>query len=229
MPQGREPLTRERVLRAALDLADREGVEAISMRRLGAELGVEAMSLYNHVGSKAAVLDGIVELVLNDVDLPDDVSDWKQAVRHMARSSRELAQAHPRVVPLVATRPLNTVASLRPVEKGFEIFRRAGFPPELAIHAFRALAGFITGYTLAETGEFFGETLGEGQLTPDDLLAADFPNLHEIAPQLARNNHDDEYQFALEVILTGLQAKLDEMKKLRSAWQSMEVSKPELP
>ncbi|HET7482604.1 MAG TPA: TetR family transcriptional regulator, partial [Actinomycetota bacterium] len=137
--ESRVPLTRERILRAALELADRDGVDAISMRRLGSELGVEAMSIYNHVPNKAAILDGIVEMVLSDVELPDDVSDWKSAVRHIAKSGRERALAHPNVVALVATRPFNTIASLRPVEKGFEIFRSAGFPPDLSLHAFRTL------------------------------------------------------------------------------------------
>src|SRR5918999_1237962 len=85
---GRPALTRDRVLRAAIALADREGVEAISMRRLGAELGVEAMSLYNHVPNKAALLDGMVETVINDIELPTQVDDWKACIREMAHSYR---------------------------------------------------------------------------------------------------------------------------------------------
>ncbi|HET7482928.1 MAG TPA: TetR/AcrR family transcriptional regulator C-terminal domain-containing protein, partial [Actinomycetota bacterium] len=150
----------------------------------------------------------IVEMVLSDVELPDDVSDWKSAVRHIAKSGRERALAHPNVVALVATRPFNTIASLRPVEKGFEIFRSAGFPPDLSLHAFRTLAAFVTGYTLAESGSFFGEDLGEGHLAPGDLPAGEFPNLLEIAPSLMQAAHEREYEFGIEVILAGLEAKL---------------------
>lgn len=205
----RTPLTRERVLRAAITLADREGVGAVSMRKLGAELGVEAMSLYNHVSSKTAVLDGIVEILLNDVTLPDDIEDWQECIRAMADSYREIALEHPHLVPLVATRPFNTIASLRPVEIGFEIFRVAGFDPETALHAFRTLAGFVTGYTLAETGSFFGEAAGEGQLTPADLPPEQFPRLIEVGPYLSSTDHDAEFQFGVDVLITGLQSKLD--------------------
>lgn len=205
---ARVPLTRERVLRAAIDLADREGIDAVSMRRLGSELGVEAMSLYNHVPNKAAVLDGIVETVINDIELPNDISDWKACIREMARSYREAAAAHPNIVGLVATRPFNTVASLRPVEVGFEIFKQAGFRPEASLHAFRTLAGFVTGYTLAETGTFFGEAEGEGQLTIGDIREEEFPRLHEVGPFMRSTDHDAEFDFAIDVLITGLEAKL---------------------
>ena len=177
------------------------------MRRLGAELGVEAMSLYNHVPNKAALLDGVVETVINDIELPEDITDWKACIREMAVSYRKAATAHPNIVALVATRPFNTVASLRPVEVGFQIFKEAGFGPEESLHAFRTLAGFVTGYTLAETGTFFGEAEGEGQLTVDDI-GPDFPRLREVGPFLASTDHDAEFQFAIDVLITGLEAKL---------------------
>ena len=206
--ETRTPLTRDRVLRAAIELADREGIDAVSMRRLGAELGVEAMSLYNHVPNKSALLDGIVETVLNDIDLPTDIRNWQACVREVARSYREAALAHPHIVPLVATRPFNTVASLRPVEAGFEIFRQAGFDPEAAVHAFRTLAGFVTGYTLAETGTFFGEAEGEGQLTVSDLPEEEFPRLREVGSFMKTTDHDAEFEFGIDILITGLEAKL---------------------
>ena len=179
------------------------------MRRLGAELGVEAMSLYNHVPNKAAVLDGIVETVINDIDFPSDITDWKACIREMARSYREAAAAHPNIVALVATRPFNTVASLRPVETGFQIFKEAGFGPEESLHAFRTLAGFVTGYTLAETGTFFGEADGEDQLTVADIPRDEFPRLHEVGPFMRSTDHDAEFDFAIDVLITGLEAKLN--------------------
>ena len=205
--EDRLPLTRERVLRAAVEVVDKEGVESLSMRRLGAELGVEAMSLYNHVPNKAAVLDGIVETVISDVELPDDIADWKECIRFVSRSYRKVALEHPNVVPLISTRPFNTLASLRPVEVGFSILRHAGFDPKSAIHAFRTIAGFTTGYSLAESGSFFGEIRDESLLSPDDLSPEEFPRLKEVAPHLT-SDHDDEFEFALDVIITGLEAKL---------------------
>ena len=208
--ETRTPLTRERILRAAIDLADREGIDAVSMRGLGAELGVEAMSLYNHVPNKAALLDGMVETVINDIDLPTDIRHWQACVREVARSYREAALAHPHIVPLVATRPFNTVASLRPVEAGFEIFKQAGFGPEAAVHAFRTLAGFVTGYTLAETGTFFGEAEGEGQLTVGDLPKDEFPRLREVGRFMQSTDHDAEFEFGIDILITGMEAKLGE-------------------
>ena len=205
---GRIPLTRERVLRAAIELADRDGVDAVSMRRLGAELGVEAMSLYNHVPNKAALLDGIVEAVINDIDLPEDITDWRACIREMGNSYRKVALEHPNIVPLIATRPFNSIPALKPVEVGFEIFRQAGFDPETSLHAFRTLAGFVTGYTLAETGTFFGEAAGLDQLTLQDLSPDEFPRIREVGPFLESTDHAAEYEFGIDVLLTGLEAKL---------------------
>ncbi|MGH2808336.1 MAG: TetR/AcrR family transcriptional regulator C-terminal domain-containing protein [Actinomycetota bacterium] len=207
-PDAREPLSRERVLRAALAIVDREGVENLSMRRLGAELGVEAMSLYNYVPNKAAVLDGVVELVLSEIELPDDITDWKELFRESSRSSRSVGLRHPNAVALVATRPFNTIASLRPVEFAFEVFKKAGFDPETSLYAFRTIAAFTTGYSLAESGAFFGEVRGEGQLTPDALSPEEFPRLMEVAPHMATADHDKEFEFALDVIIAGLESKL---------------------
>ncbi len=177
------------------------------MRRLGSELGVEAMSLYNHVPNKAAVLDGIVETVISDIELPDDITEWKECTRQIARSYRKVALAHPNVVPLISMRPFNTIASIRPVETAFEILQQAGFDPKSALHAFRTLAGFTTGYSLAESGSFFGEVHDENHLSPDDLTPEEFPRLKEVAPYFTAD-HDEEFEFALDVIITGLESKL---------------------
>lgn len=104
-------------------------------------------------------------------------------------------------------RPFNTIASIRPVEIGFEILRQAGFDPKSALHAFRTIAGFTTGYSLAESGSFFGEVTDEAHLSPDDLPPEEFPRLNEVAPHL-ETDHDEEFEFALDVIITGLESKL---------------------
>ena len=204
----RIPLTRERVLRAAIDLADREGVDAISMRRLGAELGVEAMSLYNHVPNKAALLDGIVETIVNDIDFPEDVSDWQECVREMARAYRQVANSHPNLVPIVATRPFNTIGSLRPIEVAFKIFDAAGFSPQTAVYAFRALAALMTGYSIAENTSFYVEGADDWGEAMVDMPEDAFPHLAKVAPHFAAIDQDAAFDFAIDVVLTGLETKL---------------------
>lgn len=208
---GRAPLSRPAVLAAALRIVDEHGIEALSMRRLGKELGVEAMSLYNHVPNKAALLDGLIEQVINEIEAPPPDAPWEDQVRAMAHSYRRLAHAHPHVVPLIAMRPFNTITALRPVERAFGMFRAAGFDEAESLHAFRTLAGFATGYTLAETGGFFGETIPDDAtevVGGSDLDPAQFPNLIGMLPTIANCDHDAEFEFALDVIIEGLRTKL---------------------
>jgi AcrR family transcriptional regulator len=178
------------------------------MRRLAGELGVEAMSLYNYVPNKAAVLDGIVEIVLGEIELAAFDSNWQECIRVVTRSYRDVALKHPNVVPLISMRPFNTIASMRPVEFGFAVLANAGFDPESALHAFRTLAGFTTGYSLAEAGSgFFGEVQGVGQLTTEDLPQDEFPNLHKVSSYL-ETDHDKEFEFGLDIIIAGMEMKL---------------------
>ena len=207
----RRPLTREVILEAALQLVDREGLDALSMRRLGKELGVEAMSLYNHVPSKAALLDGLIEHALAHLEPGDPTKEWPARVRDMARSYRAMANAHPHMVSLIATRPFNTPSALEPLERALGVFRSAGFDEASSIHAFRTVASFATGYTLAETEGFFGEHTPSDTdevLKLQELDTGRFPNLLELLPTIAACDHDEEFDFALDVIIEGLRAKL---------------------
>ena len=207
----RRPLSRDIVLRTALKLVDSEGLEALSMRRLGKELGVEAMSLYNHVPNKSALLDGLVELAIAHLEAPDPDKDWPDQVREMAHSYRAMANAHPHMLSLIATRPFNTPNALKPLERALGLFRKAGFDETSALHAFRTVASFATGYTLAETEGFFGEHVPSDAsevLQPKDLDADRFPNLVQLLPTIARCDHDEEFDFALDVIIEGLRSRL---------------------
>ena len=207
----RRPLSRDLVLSVALKLVDSEGLEALSMRRLGKELGVEAMSLYNHVPSKSALLDGLVERAIAHLEPPDPNAEWTEQVREMAHSYRAMANAHPHIVSLIATRPFNTPNALEPLERALALFRKAGFDESAALHAFRTVASFATGYTLAETEGFFGEHVPSDAsevLHPKDLDPERFPNLVGLLPTIARCDHDQEFDFALDVIIEGLRARL---------------------
>lgn len=181
------------------------------MRRLGKELGVEAMSLYNHIPNKAALLDGLVEHVIGEIEPADPSKGWAEQVRDMAHSYRRFANAHPHVVSLIATRPFNTPTALEPLERALGIFRSAGLDEPSSLHAFRTVASFATGYTLAETEGFFGEHTPpdtKDVLRPEDLEPDRFPNLIELLPTIAKCDHDAEFEFALDVIIEGLRSKL---------------------
>lgn len=205
----RDRLSRRRVLEAALRIVDSEGLNALTMRRLGRELGVEAMSLYRHVPNKDALLDGIVELIVLEIEVPAHVDgDWKEAARQIVRSYRRAAHSHPNAFPLVTMRPLNTPEGLRRLDATFEILRRAGLDEPTAIVAFRTLASYTRGFALEEvTGRAIGaEPLGSDRLDPRALPADEFPRLAELAPRLVAADRDAEFERGVDLILTGLEA-----------------------
>lgn len=145
--QAREPLSRERVLRTAMMLADRDGLDALSMRRLAAELGVEAMSLYYHVRNKDGILAGIADLALAEVDPPTGSSDWKVDVRRSAISYHETLLRHPWVTRVPSTGEASVV-QLRYMDLLLKRLREAGLSPELTHHAYHALDSHIIGSAL---------------------------------------------------------------------------------
>ena len=204
---GRQPLSRRRVLEEAVRFVDREGLEALTMRRLGAELGVEAMSLYNHVPNKNALLDGMVEVLLGGLKIPPENHDWEERIREGYRAFRRLAHEHPNVFPLLVNRPPDTMDGVWLVEELLKSLEEAGFGPETALHAFRVLSSYTFGYAMAEIRGFAlepdGSRLGARGLSPEK-----FPRLCELGPQLENVNHDAEFEFGLDLILSGLRAEL---------------------
>ncbi len=201
---SRTPLTRARILEAALALVDAEGLDALSMRRLGAELSVEAMSLYHHVPSKAALLDGLHEVILSAVDLPRG-GDWIEALRAGARSFRAALTAHPHALPLFATRPAVTEGSLRHVESALALLRRAGFDAGEGAGAFQALVSFVVGHTLAELAPPAGADRSRPRY--EALSRDDFPNVIDAADALAAQGEDEGFELGLDLLLTGLAAR----------------------
>ncbi|WP_424886803.1 TetR/AcrR family transcriptional regulator C-terminal domain-containing protein [Streptomyces sp. XH2] len=206
-PTGkRAALTREKVLRAALDVTDRDGIDKLSMRRLGAELGVEAMSLYHYLPNKAALLDGLVELVTSavrpDNDSPAD--QWPRRLRNFAVALRAELLRHPGVIPLVATRPARSVAALQAVEDTAAALGRAGIPPLDALRVINSVATLVTGHCLAEASGTPGHPEQSTEDTPD--LAA-FPVLAAaVASGLGTpQDHQARFDLALDALLDGLQ------------------------
>ncbi|HWU85655.1 MAG TPA: TetR/AcrR family transcriptional regulator C-terminal domain-containing protein [Kofleriaceae bacterium] len=202
-PPKREALSRERILRAALAIVDLEGLGAISMRRIGDALGVEAMSLYNHVAGKAAILDGIFEIILAEMPAAWPSSSWKSALRDRACALRVVLSAHPHALPLFATRPAVTPASIAHVEAVLDVLRSAGFSASHALSAMQVLLAFVVGHTLAthspaQPGE-------ESRPAYDELSEAAFPRVLEVARLLPDHDVEQEFELGLEAMLEGLE------------------------
>jgi AcrR family transcriptional regulator len=208
--EPRPPLSRQRVLAAAVVLADRGGVGSLSMRKLAQELGVEAMSLYHHVANKNDILDGLVDVVFGEIELPLDEADWRAAMRRRAISAREALRRHPWAIGLMESRSTPGPATLRHHDGVLGILRGAGFSVELAAHASSVLDSYIYGFALEETSLPFGTTeelLAVASTILDHQLAGEFPHLaemiteHAVKPGYA---YADEFLFGLDLILDGL-------------------------
>src|ERR1035438_735781 len=214
---GSGKVTREVVLAAALEIIDRDGADRLSMRRLARALDRDPMILYRHAPNKAALLDGVAEMVLAQLTVDATDPDWAGQLRSVARSYRALALAHPDVVPLLVTRPLATPlalrphGTLRPLENVLELLTRTGFSGPDALHIYRALFGFLHGHVLDELQE-----LVDNPDETDDLLRlglyrlpiGDFPLLRSLAPVLASYDGAAELERGLDILLTGLTATL---------------------
>jgi AcrR family transcriptional regulator len=207
--EPRLPLSRERVLRAAVSLADEAGIEALSMRKLGQELGVEAMSLYNHVANKDDILGGMVDIVMGEIELPAVGADWKAAIRRTARSAYEVLLGHPWAASLVLTGPGVSYARLRYMDAILGSLRNGGFSAEMTDHAYHALDSHIMGFTMWQVGISAG--LVNISTVTDFLEQLDqgaYPYLAEHAQQhLKERDPEDEGEFAfgLDLILNGLE------------------------
>ena len=141
-------LSREVILDAAVELLDREGLEGLTMRRLGAALGVEAMSLYNHVQSKDELLDGIHERILLSLEPPAAARTWQALVRHQALALHRALLAHPHAIPLFATRPAATPAAIQRLDRYLEVLLRAGFKPIDALSLVQLVAQLVVGHAM---------------------------------------------------------------------------------
>ena len=207
---ARTSLSRERVLAAALALVDREGLDALSMRRLGAELGVEAMSLYNHVPSKAALLDGVHEAILGEMPAPRRGRDFIETLRGMARAFRRVLLAHPQALPIFGARPAVTEASLRHVETALAVLRGAGLSAQDSVSAFQVMVTFVVGHTLSEVGPLLSGEPAEPRYAA--LSAEDFPNLTAVLEELEGHDAETEFEMGLDLFFTGLRARVERSK-----------------
>lgn len=207
---GRERLNRAKVLRAAAELADESGFDALTMRRLAARLGVVPMALYKHVADKHELLDGMVDLVFAEVEMPVD-GDWRTALRTRASSMRQALLRHPWAVGRMETGTPGP-ANLRHHNAVMRCLRRdAGFPFPMAVHAYNLMDAYIYGFALQEktlAGDIPAEAARRREAVVDRQPSEldDYPYLAEVVTELAKTgfNFAEEFEFGLDLILDGL-------------------------
>jgi len=208
----RTPLSRERVLRAAIVLADTGGIESLTMRRLGLELRVEAMSLYNHVADKDDIFDGIADLVFSEIAVPSDRAGWKTAMRQRAISARGALLRHPWASSLMQSRTKPGPATLRHHDAVIGSLRRGGFSVHMAAHAFSVLDSYIYGFA-QQRGNLTFTTSKEAAVVAENILqqlpADEYPHLAEMIIEHAMTpgyDYAQEFEFGLDLILDGLES-----------------------
>jgi AcrR family transcriptional regulator len=207
----RPALTRDKVLRTAISLADRDGIDSLSMRNLGGKLGVEAMSLYNHVRNKDDMLDGMIDVVFSEIDLPPTGADWRTAMRQRAISAHHVLLRHPWAIPLMESRATPGPANLRHHDAVLGSLRAAGFSVDLTAHAYSILDGYIYGFTMTESRLPF-RTPQEVKEVAGSILEGfrpgEYPHLAEMAVDRAMKpgfRYGNEFEYGLDLILDGIE------------------------
>jgi AcrR family transcriptional regulator len=211
--EPRIPLNRERVLAAAIALADRGGFESLTMRKLAKELGVEAMSLYNHVANKDDILDGIIEIVFSEIEPPSTEVDWKTAMRQRAISTREALARHRWAIGLMEGRASHGPANLSLHNAVLGCLRAAGFSMEMTVHAYSVQDSYIYGFALQErdmTPESADDfsAVAQRQMHEYQAVLDGYPHLVEVVGgYIAESGYDyaTEFVFGLDLILNGLE------------------------
>jgi len=221
-PEKRVPLNRERVLRGALAVADAEGVGSLTMRSLAEHLGVKPMALYHHVANKSEIVDGIVDLVFSEIELPAAGGEWRLEMERRARSAREVLRRHPWAIGLLQSRTHPGPATLRHHNAVIGVLRGAGFSIVMTAHAFALLDSYIFGFALSEASlpingpETVAEVAESMMLT---YLTRDFPHLGEFSTEhVLKPGYDfgAEFAFGLQLLLDGLARSLDDQRDGRS-------------
>jgi AcrR family transcriptional regulator len=211
----RTPLNRDRVLRAAVDLADAGGTGALTMQQIGRRLGVEAMSLYRHVRNKDDILDGIVDLVFAEIELPADRSSWRVVLRARSIATRAALRRHPWAIALMESRMAPGPANLRSHDEMLAVLLDAGFSAAIATHAFNLVDSYVLGFALQETSFPFSNA-EELAAVGGDLLAQvpvdEYPSLVRVGAELLASGFDygNEFEFGLDLILDGIARALPE-------------------
>lgn len=204
-PPSSRPLNRELILDVAIVLIERDGPGGLSMRRLGARLGVEGMAIYHHFQGREELLDAIGDRLLEPLRELELGDDWREACRRFAIALRDIAVAHPATFQLLGLQPLDTRAALEPVERLLGVLVGVGFTASEALGTYRATVSYARGYALAEATGFTVDAaapLGRDRLAA--LPAGEFPILAGQASELAKLDADSAFKLGLDALLFGL-------------------------
>ncbi len=210
--EPRRPLSRQRALAAAIALADAEGLDSLTMRKLAQALDVEAMSLYHHVANKHDILGGMVDMVFGEIDLPPDNTDWKTAMRQRAASVRAALTRHPWAISIMESRTSPGPATLRHHDAVIGCCRVAGFSIAMSAHAFSLIDSYIYGFVLQEVNLPFNDTDNLAEVVDSimpQLSADDYPHLVELTMEHVLQpgySYGSEFEFGLGLILDGLES-----------------------
>lgn len=213
--KSRSPLSRDRILTTAVEIADERGVVAVTMREVASRLGVEAMSLYNHVANKGEILGGMVDLVVAQLDLPTDVTDWREAMRRRAVSAHQVFGCHPWLPMLLDSNGSSGPTTLRYYDWTLGILARAGFSMDGAARAFSLLDSYIYGFGIQQMNFSADEGASTEEMAEAILAyipAEEYPYLHTMASHAMEVGYDvdSDFEFGLEIILDGLERILGE-------------------
>lgn len=209
---SRIPLNRERVVQAAVALADEDGIESLTMRKLAGAVGVKPMSLYNHIGNKDDLLDGMIDVVFSEIELPSPADGWKTAMRQRGLSIRAVLSRHRWAIGLMESRTSPGPATLRHHDAVIGCLRNAGFSVELTAHAYSVLDAYIYGFALQERALPFDnpeQTSKRAQAIMAQFLADDYPHLAELTKEYVLQpgyDYGNEYEVGLDLILDSLEA-----------------------
>lgn len=204
------PLTPERVLRSAIFVADAAGIAGLTMRSLAHELDVKPMSLYHHVANKEQILNGIVDIIFSEIDVPTPGDDWRPAMRQRALSARQVLRRHPWATPLMNSRSSPGPATLRHLDALIGTLREAGFSVPMTAHALSVIDGYLYGFALQEAALPFEDPAGTAEVAgqifaqfPDGA----YPHLTELTVEHVLQpgyDYGDEFEYGLDLILDGL-------------------------
>ena len=208
---GEQPLTRERILEAALSLVDEEGIEALSMRRLATKLEVDPMAIYHHLPNKRALFSSLIEEVFSRMRLPEpgETGHWRERVQSWACAFRDVARAHPKLVPHLASYPEAAAeATLESTEELYAAFEAAGLPPEKVVAAVGVVVDYLNGFALAEASGALGAPDEHREVLSmlDERSQGELPAMRRTLMALPVKDLGTGFEFGLEVVLAGLEA-----------------------
>ena len=205
----RPALTRDRIVQAAVALIEREGADALSMRRVAAELDVAVMSLYNHVPNKTALLEGVAEHVVAGLELERDPAvSWQEGARALVRAFRKVAHDYPRCMTIVFTHKIDTAVGLRPMERALALADAAGFDGGTAVRIMRALLAYAIGAQMREVGmeKMLGHLAETGAKSWNHLDPEEFRHVIAYGPELAAHVPETDFEFGLDLLIAALEA-----------------------